>query len=84
LSDEWVFSNPPRTGNAELKDEIAAMFEAVGLANVRGRALWWTFDSIAADEGCSDATIGELLGHARLSGAQRHYMRWADAALVAL
>jgi hypothetical protein len=38
---------------------------------------------VAADEGYGDATIGELLGHARRGVTQRHYIRRSDAALVA-
>jgi hypothetical protein len=37
----------------------------------------------AADEGYSDATIGELLGHARRGVTSRHYIRRPDAALIA-
>ncbi len=37
----------------------------------------------AADEGYGDATIGELLGHARRGVTARHYIRRPDAALIA-
>ena len=38
---------------------------------------------MAADEGYSDATIGELLGHSRRGVTARHYIRRPDAVLVA-
>jgi integrase len=82
-SDEWVFPNRRGSGRAELKAEIAAIFNAAGLTDARSHDLRRTFASIAADEGYSDATIGELLGHARRGVTQRYYIRRPDAALVA-
>lgn len=83
LSDEWVFPNRAGTGRAELKDTIATLFDAAGLNDARSHALRRTFASVAADEDYSDATIAELLGHARRGVTQRHYIRRPDAALVA-
>jgi integrase len=83
LSDEWVFPNRSGTGRAELKSEIAEIFNAAGLTDARSQDLRRTFASIAADEGYSDATIGELLGHSRRGVTQRYYIRRPDAALVA-
>jgi integrase len=82
-SFEWVY--PSRGGNraADLKKQIAALFDAAGLADARSHDLRRTFASIAADLGYSDATIGELLGHARRGVTSRHYIRRPDAALVA-
>ena len=83
LSEEWVFPNRGGTGHAALKDSIAELFDAAGLKDARAHALRRTFASVAADEGYSDATIAELLGHARRGVTQRHYIRRPDAALVA-
>lgn len=83
LSDEWIFPNRIGTGSADLKSSIAALFNAAGIKDARSHDLRRTFGSIAADEGYSDATIAELLGHARRGVTQRHYIRRPDAALVA-
>jgi integrase len=83
LSDEWVFPNRTGTGRAELKASIAALFDAAGIKDARSHDLRRTFGSIAADEGYSDATIAELLGHSRRGVTQRHYIRRPDAALIA-
>jgi integrase len=83
LSDEWVFPNRGGDGRAELKGSIAELFDAAGLNDARSHDLRRTFGSIAADEGYSDATIAELLGHSRRGVTQRHYIRRPDAALVA-
>ncbi len=83
LSERWVFPNRSDTGSAELKVSIASLFNAAGLADARSHDLRRTFASLAADEGYSDATIGELLGHARRGVTARHYIRRPDAALVA-
>jgi integrase len=53
------------------------------LKDARSHDLRRTFGSVAADEGYSDATIAELLGHSRRGVTQRHYIRRPDAALVA-
>ncbi|HEX3416242.1 MAG TPA: site-specific integrase [Stellaceae bacterium] len=83
LSEEWVFPNRSDTGRAELKGSIASLFDAAGLKDARSHDLRRTFGSIAADEGYSDATVAELLGHSRRGVTQRHYIRRPDAALVA-
>src|SRR5215469_6807732 len=83
LSDEWVFPNRAGTGSAQLKGEIAAIFDTAGLTDARSHDLRRTFGSVAADEGYGDATIAELLGHARRGVTQRHYIRRLDAALIA-
>jgi integrase len=82
-SSEWVFPNTKGTGSADLKKRMAAIFDAAGLKDARSHDLRRTFASVAADEGYSDATIGELLGHARRGVTSRHYIRRPDAALVA-
>jgi hypothetical protein len=83
LSDVWVFPNRSGSGRAELKASIGALFDHAGLANARSHDLRRTFGSAAAEEGYSDATIAELLGHSRRGVTQRHYIRRPDAALVA-
>jgi integrase len=82
-SDKWVFPNSDGTGSADLKKSIAAIFDAAGLKDARSHDLRRTFGSVAADEGYSDATIAELLGHARRGVTARHYIRRPDGALVA-
>jgi integrase len=82
LSERWVFPNRGDTGSAELKASIASLFDAAGLVDARSHDVRRTFATLAADEGYSDATIGELLGHARRGVTARHYIRRPDAALV--
>jgi hypothetical protein len=54
------------------------------LNDARSHDLRRTFGSIAADEGCGDATIAELLaGTFSARRNQRHYIGRPDAALVA-
>lgn len=60
-SETWVFPNRNDTGSADLKKSIAAIFDAAGLKDARSRDVRRTIASTAADEGYSDATIGELL-----------------------
>jgi integrase len=83
FDDLYLFPNRAGTGRAELKTPIAKIFDAAGLHAERAQTLRRTFASVAADEGYSDATIGELLGHARRGVTSRHYIRRPDAALVA-
>ena len=83
LSETWVFPSRSGSGRADLKKALAGLFEAAGLAGARSPDLRRTFASVAADEGYSDATIGELLGYARRGVTARHYIRRPDAALVA-
>ena len=80
---EYVFPNRGATGSADLKKRIAGFFDAAGLTDARAHDLRRTFASVAADEGYSDATTGELLGHARRGVTSRHYIRRPDAALIA-
>jgi integrase len=82
LHDEFVFPGQGGDKGADLKKQIAALFDAAGLKDARSHDLRRTFASIAADLGYSDATIGELLGHARRGVTSRHYIRRPDAALV--
>jgi integrase len=80
---EWVFPNRDGSGSADLKKPIAALFNLAGLPDARSHDLRRTFASLAAEEGYGDATIAELLGHARRGVTARHYIRCPDAALVA-
>jgi integrase len=82
-SEIWVFPNRDDSGSADLKKTIGEIFDAAGLKDARSHDLRRTFASVAADEGYGDATIGELLGHARRGVTARHYIRRPDAALVA-
>ncbi len=82
-SDTWVFPNQNDTGRTDLKKPIARLFDSAGLKDARSHDLRRTFASVAADEGFGDATIGELLGHARRGVTARHYIRRPDDALVA-
>jgi site-specific recombinase XerD len=83
LSDKWVFPNRDGSGGADLKKTMASLFDGAGLSDVRSHDLRRTFASVAADEGYGDATIGELLGHARRGVTSRYYIRRPDGALVA-
>ncbi|EDP64873.1 phage integrase [alpha proteobacterium BAL199] len=80
-------SRDPRTGQsaraADLKKQLAAIFDAAGLADARSHDCRRTFASVAADEGFGDGTIGELLGHARRGVTAVHYVRRLDSALIA-
>ena len=89
---EWLERNrhpmlvfPGERGNrpADLKKAIANIFNAAGLRDARSHALRRTFASIGDEIGFSEATIGEILGHARRGVTSRHYIRRPDAALVA-
>jgi site-specific recombinase XerD len=83
VHDEFVF--PARNGNksAELKKTIATIFNFAGLSDARSHDLRRTFASAAAELGYGDATIAELIGHARRGVTERHYVRRPDAVLVA-
>ncbi|MGD9657099.1 MAG: tyrosine-type recombinase/integrase [Methylocystis sp.] len=83
LHEEFVFPNRDGTGAADLKKSLSELFNAAGLHDARAQTLRRTFASMAADEGYGDATIGEMLGHARRGVTARHYIRRPDAALVA-
>lgn len=83
VSDKWVFPNIRDDGSADFKKAIASIFDVAGLSDARSHDLRRTFGSIAADEGYSDSTIGDLLGHARRGVTAQHYIRRLDAALIA-
>ncbi len=83
ISEKWVFPNVHKDGSADFKKAIAAIFDAAGLSDVRSHDLRRTFGSIAADEGYSDSTIGDLLGHSRRGVTSQHYIRRLDEALLA-
>jgi integrase len=81
---EWVFPRGDGLNSAELKKPIAAIFRAAGLGgDAQSHALRRTFASVAADLGFGDATIAELLGHARRGVTERHYVRRSDPVMVA-
>jgi integrase len=80
---EWIFPKRDGSGSADLKKPIAALFNLAGLPDARSHDLRRTFASLAAEEGYGDATIAELLGHARHGVTARHYIRRPDEALVA-
>ncbi|WP_292532296.1 integrase family protein [Methylocystis sp.] len=82
LHGDFVFPNRDGTGHADLKSALADLFDAAGLHDARAQVLRRTFASVAADEGYGDATIGEMLGHARRGVTARHYIRRPDSALV--
>jgi integrase len=71
-----VFGKPPT------KKQIAGLFDLAGLADARSHSLRRTFASTAATLGYGDATISELLGHARRGVTERHYVRRPDAMLI--
>ncbi len=81
-SAEFVFPNRNGTGSADLKKALTDLFNAAGLSDARAHDLRRTFATMAAEEGYGDATIGELLGHARRGVTAKHYIRRPDAALV--
>jgi Phage integrase family len=82
LHDEFVFPNRDGSGSADLKKAIAALFDDAGLKDARSHDLRRTFASIAAELGYGDATIAELLGHARRGVTERHYVGRPDAVLI--
>ena len=83
LHPVYVFPNSRNDGPADLKKAIARTFNAAGLTDARSHDLRRTFASTADELGYSEATIGEILGHARRSVTGRHYIRRPDAALIA-
>ena len=76
VHDEFVF------GGGELKKQIAKVFDAAGLHDARSQTLRRTFASSAAELGYGDATIAEMLGHARRGVTERHYVRRPDTVLI--
>jgi integrase len=79
----WLFPRSDRNGSADMGKAFAALFDAAGLIDARSHDLRRTFASVAADQGFGDATIAELLGHARRGVTARHYIRRPDTALIA-
>lgn len=82
LHDVYLFPNSLGSGPADLKKQIAAIFDAAGLSDVRSQTLRRTFASIGDELGYSDPIIGALLGHAKQGVTQKHYVRRPDAALI--
>lgn len=81
---EWVFARTGgQAGPADSKKRIAELFDSAGLADARSHDLRRTFASVAADLGFGDATIAELLGHARRGVTEQHYVRRSDPVLQA-
>ncbi len=79
----YVFPNRRGDGPADLKKAIARIFNGASLTDARSHDLRRTFASIADELGYSEASIGEILGHARRGVTGRHYVRRPDAALIA-
>jgi integrase len=79
----WVFPSGTGAGAADLKKEIAKLFDSAGLHDVRSHDLRRTFGSVACDLGYSDPTIAVLIGHAAPTATSRHYVRPFDAAVLA-
>ena len=82
-SSDYVFPAQRGKSAADLKKRIERLFEEAGLGGVRSQELRRTFSTIASDEGYSDATVAELLGHAQRGVTARHYIRRPDDALIA-
>jgi integrase len=80
---EYVFPNKDGTGSADLKRPLAALYNAAGLTDVRSQALRRTFASVGDELGYTEATTGQIIGHAARSVTARHYIRRPDAALAA-
>ena len=83
LHPVYVFPNSRNDGPADLKKAIARIFNAAGLTDARSHDLRRTFATTADELGYSEATIGEILGHARRGVTGRHYIRRPDEALIA-
>jgi len=80
---EWAFPRADGKAPVDMKKSIVAVFDAAGLTDARSHDLRRTFASVAADLGFGDATIAELLGHARQGVTERHYVRRSDPVLLA-
>ena len=78
----WIFARSDGEAPAEMKKPMAAIFDAAGL-DARAHDLRRSFASVAADSGFGDATIAELLGHARRGVTERHYVRRSDPVMIA-
>jgi integrase len=80
--NQFVFPGRSDDRAADLKKQLAALFDAAGLSDARSHDLRRTFASTAANMDYGDATIGEMLGHAKRGVTAKHYIRRPDAALV--
>lgn len=80
--NQFVFPGRSDDKSADLKKHLAALFDGAGLSDARSHDLRRTFASTAADMDYGDATIGEMLGHAKRGVTAKHYIRRPDAALV--
>lgn len=80
--NRFVFPGRFDNRSADLKKQLAALFNAAGMTDARSHDLRRTFASAAADMAYGDATIGEMLGHAKRGVTAKHYIRRPDAALV--
>jgi integrase len=79
----WVFGRSDGLAGADLKKPIAAIFRAAGLDDARSQVLRMTFASLADQLGYSEATIDELIGHARRGVTRKHYLRRSDPVMIA-
>jgi integrase len=79
---EFVFPRADGKGPSEFKKPIIAALNAA-TGDARAHDLRRTFASTAADLGFGDATIAELLGHARRGVTEQHYVRRADDVMIA-
>lgn len=80
--NQFVFPGRSDDRSADLKKQLAALFDAAGLSDARSHDMRRTYASAADAEGYSDATIGEMLGHAKRGVTAKHYIRRPDAALI--
>jgi integrase len=81
-STESASKNAYVFGGRDLRKQFSAIFDAAGLKDARSHDLRRTFASAAAELGYGDATIAELLGHARQGVTERHYVRRPDVVVV--
>jgi integrase len=79
---EWVFGRPDGEAPAELKKPMKEIYTEAGAA-AGSQILRRTFASVAGDAGFGDATISELLGHARRGVTELHYVRRSDPVMIA-
>jgi integrase len=79
---EFVFPRADGAASAEMKRPMAAIFRAAGLGDAHPHDLRRTYASTAANLDYGDATIAELLGHARRGVTERHYVRRSDPVLI--
>lgn len=82
VEGEFLFPGRDEAKPADLKKQIAAIFDAAGLKDARSHDLRRTFATMAAELGWGDALIAELLGHAKRGVTERHYIRRPDAVII--